>query len=502
MQKEITTEELDNILQSSWQAFQEYKELSLRKRADFMYEIAAQLSLIENELIDTAAEETNLPKGRLKNELQRTRFQLTSYADFCASGEWLDARIDTADSSGNQNLVDIRKTMTALGPVVIFGAANFPFAYSTAGGDTACAFAAGCPVIVKAHNAHLKTSILAAEAISRAVANSFLPTAVFTHIIGEGNEIGERLIKHPLTKAVGFTGSYKGGKQLFDWGNQRAIPIPVFAEMSSINPVFLLPNKLQSASEQLAIELAASITLNAGQFCTNPGIIVAIDNDYLTNFQKVLSEKIEALTPEQMLNAGIYKNYVEKRAAALSQPTVETISVAEKEASFNEASPTIASVIAADFINNPQLKEEVFGPYSIIVKCKDMNEMEAVATSLNGQLTCTLMATEEDIAQQKKLIELVKNICGRLNLNAVPTGVRVCLSMQHGGPFPATTDSRFSAVGGDGIKKFARPIAYQNWPNHLLPDELKDENPWKIPRTMNNKFKVEIESRNNTYSYL
>jgi NADP-dependent aldehyde dehydrogenase len=454
-----------------------------------MHAIARELENLGDELLQTAHEETHLPEVRLRNEKARTIFQLNNYAEACERGEWLEARIDTAVPDRNPPKPDLRKMLIPLGPVVVFGAANFPFAYSTAGGDTACAFAAGCPVIVKAHPAHGGTSEMVANAILKAAENSNMPAGIFAHIHGAGNEVGEALIRHPFTKAVGFTGSFLGGKQLFDWANQRKEPIPVFAEMSSINPVFLMPEKLKISAVDVAKLYAGSITLGVGQFCTNPGLIIGIDNDDLETFIQTLGEEIKKTSPGEMLHTGIFKNYVERRANALSQENVETIATSETEPLLNQGAPTIASATAQAFINNPVLHLEVFGPYSIVIRCKDMDEMIDVAKHIEGQLTATLMATENDIRDNSELVEFVKNICGRVILNGVPTGVEVCLSMQHGGPFPATTDPRFTSVGADGIKRFARPICYQNWSTELLPDELKNENPLGIWRTVNDQVR-------------
>jgi NADP-dependent aldehyde dehydrogenase len=488
MFKDFTSPQIDKVMGEAWQAFHIYRKMSLLQRADFMRAIAKEIEGLGDKLLQTAAGETKLPESRLKTERTRTIFQLNSYADFCKSGQWLDARIDTAIAGKTPPKPDLRKMLVPLGPIVVFGAANFPFAYSTAGGDTACAFAAGCPVIVKAHPAHAETSEMVANAIMKAAANCNMPKGIFAHVHGASSAVGEALVKHPYTKAVGFTGSFAGGKQLFDWGNQRKEPIPVFAEMSSVNPVFLLPGKIKTSAAETAKQYAASITLSVGQFCTNPGIIVGIDNDDLETFSTALSAEIKKVVPAPMLNAGIYKNYVEKRATALSQTEVMQLSVSEKDAVFNEGIPTIAATSGTNFLNNPLLQQEVFGPFSLIVKCTDMDEMIKVARHLEGQLTATLIATENDILNNEELVEAVKNICGRLILNGVPTGVEVCLSMQHGGPFPATTDSRFTSVGADGIKRFARPIAFQNWPDELLPDELKNTNPLKIWRTINNEL--------------
>lgn len=485
---DTTTEDIELIMGQSWNAFLQYRKSSLKQRAAFMRAIAKEIENLGDELLRVTGEETNLPEARLRNERARTMFQLTSYADACERGDWLEARIDTAIPDRNPPKPDIRKMLVPLGPVAVFGASNFPFAYSTAGGDTACAFAAGCPVIVKAHPAHAQTSELVASAILKAAEKTNMPEGIFAHIHGASNEVGEALVKHPLLRAVGFTGSFVGGKQLFDWANQRKMPIPVFAEMSSINPVFLLPEKLQESAEEVAKMYASSITLGVGQFCTNPGLIFGIEGDSLQTFINALGNEIKKIVPGTMLHPGIFKNYVERRANSLAQEEVETVAVSETEAQLNQGAPTIASASGHAFLNNPILHQEVFGPYSLVVRCKDMAEMVSIVNHLEGQLTATLMATVNDIRSNEELTEAVKNICGRFILNSVPTGVEVCLSMQHGGPFPSTTDSRFTSVGADGIKRFVRPIAFQNWSNELLPDELKDGNPLGIWRTVNDQL--------------
>ena len=484
---DATPVEIDKIMQQAWDAFHQYRKFSLKQRAAFMHAIAAELEATGDALIQTAMQETNLPEARLRGERARTIFQLNSYADACERGEWLEARIDTAIPDKTPPKPDIRKMLVPLGPVVVFGASNFPFAYSTAGGDTACAFAAGCPVIVKAHPAHAQTSEIVAAAILKAAAACQMPTGIFSHVHGSGFEVGRALVTHPYTRAVGFTGSTAGGKQLFEWGNTRKEPIPVFAEMGSINPVFLLPEKLSQAAADIAKMYAGSITLGVGQFCTNPGLIIGIESDALKQFIATLGIEIQKIAPGKMLHPGIAKAYSEKKKTALMQAEVATIAESDTKEKENEGAPTLASATGHAFLNNPVLHQEVFGPYSLVIRCAGMDEMIEVVKHLEGQLTATLMATDNDITGNNELIEEVKNICGRFILNSVPTGVEVCLAMQHGGPYPATTDARFTSVGADGIKRFARPIAFQNWSNALLPDELKNENPLGIWRTVNNE---------------
>src|SRR5436190_17845754 len=489
MFKDTSLSEIDSIMQKAWTAFHVYRKMSLKRRAGFMRAIAVELEACGDELIQVAMSETNLPEARLRGERGRTIFQLNQYAAACENGEWLEARIDTAIPDKNPPKPDIRKMLVPLGPVVVFGASNFPFAYSTAGGDTACAFAAGCPVIIKAHPAHAQTSQLVADAIMKAAAKCSMPDGIFGHVHGASFEVGKALVTHTNTKAVGFTGSYLGGKQLFDWANQRKEPIPVFAEMGSVNPVFLFPEKLKEASADIAKMYAGSITLGVGQFCTNPGLIIGIENEALRSFTHDLGKAIQQVAPGPMLHTGIVKAYKEKKEMALLQEEVHLVAESETAVKENEGLPTIATASGQAFLNNPVLHQEVFGPYSLIIRCKDMNEMIDVARYLEGQLTSTLMATDNDIKNNDELVEAIKNICGRFILNSVPTGVEVCLSMHHGGPFPATTDSRFTSVGADGIKRFARPICYQNWPDNLLPDELKNENTLGIWRMLNSELK-------------
>ncbi len=488
MFNDASTEEIELAMNAAWTAFHAYRKLPLKRRADFMRAIAIELENCGDTLIQTAMTETNLPEARLRGEKARTIFQLNSYAAACEKGEWLGVSIDTAVRDKVPPKPDIRKMLVPVGPVVVFGASNFPFAYSTAGGDTACAFAAGCPVIVKAHPAHIQTSQMVAEAILIAADKCQMPKGIFAHIHGASFETGKTLVTHLYTKAVGFTGSYGGGKQLFDWGNQRKEPIPVFAEMGSVNPVFLLPEKLKTSATEIAQQYAGSITLGVGQFCTNPGLIIGIESEALQLFIQELGAAIQKVIPAPMLHPGIAAAYTKNKANALQQEAVQLVAASAIAVKENEGTPTVASATGETFLNNPVLHQEVFGPYSLVIRCKDMAEMIEVAQQLEGQLTSTLMATDTDITSNEVLVEAVKNICGRFILNSVPTGVEVCLSMHHGGPFPACTDSRFTSVGADGIKRFARPIAFQNWGNQLLPDELKNENPLAIWRTVNNEL--------------
>ena len=483
--KDASIVEINEVMNAAKAASLVLKKLSLAKRAELMNAIADGLENSGDDLIQLVMSETNLPDARLRGERGRTIFQLRSYAKACAKGDWLEASIDTAIPDKVPPKPDIRKMLVPLGPVVVFGSSNFPFAYSTAGGDTASALAAGCPVIVKAHPAHPKSSEAVADIIHQAVKKCGLPTGVFTHVHGASFEVGKALVLHPFTKAVGFTGSYTGGKALFDMANQREEPIPVFAEMGSVNPVFLLPEKITSDPEGIAASYAGSITLGVGQFCTNPGLIIGIKGDALNQFIVALSNQISNIPPAAMLHEGITKAFFEKRKLALSQQGVELIAISSTEAKENQGIPTIATTTGDVFLKNKLLHQEVFGPYSLIVQCSDKNELLQVAKKLEGQLTATIMATDADINQNTELLDVISDKCGRMILNGVPTGVEVCLSMHHGGPFPSTTDSRFTSVGADAIKRFARPISFQNFSNHLLPVELQNENMLKINRRLN-----------------
>jgi 2,5-dioxopentanoate dehydrogenase len=494
---DATNADIDLVLEQAAEDFISYKNTSLAARRDFLYAIAAALESAAEELVASAVHETHLGAERLRGELARTCWQLRSYSDAALSGRHLDIRIDTAlPDRKPAPRPDIRKMLVPLGPVVVFGSSNFPFAYSTAGGDTACALAAGCPVIVKAHPAHAETSEKVARIIQTVAAAKGLPKGVFAHVHGAGFDTGKALVTHPLVKAVGFTGSTSGGKALFDWANQRREPIPVFAEMGSINPVFLLPNKLKQSAKEVAGWYAGSITLSVGQFCTNPGLLIGIAGEDLQVFASELSTLMEKVPAAPMLHPGIAKAYASKREAALDQAGVETLAVSAvpapstlAPAAPTEGIPTLAKTSAAIFLANPLLHEEVFGPYSLLVECTDIAQVREVAIHLEGQLTSTLIATDDDVREHSDLIEAVQQRCGRLILNGVPTGVEVVAAMQHGGPYPATTDSRFTSVGEDGILRFMRPVSFQNFPDQLLPEALQEANPLGIWRLTNGEWK-------------
>jgi len=367
-----------------------------------------------------------------------------------------------------------------VGPVVVFGASNFPFAFSTAGGDTASALASGSTVVVKGHSAHAGTSLLVYEAIREAISVSGMPEYTLQHVLGPGNTTGKELVMHPFTTGVGFTGSFSGGTALMRYAAERERPVPVFAEMSSINPVVLLPDALAQDADALAKKLAGSITLGMGQFCTNPGLLLGIKSPALEAFLARLGEEVSQVIPQPMLHEGIYTNY--QQGLTEMQPYV-----VYKGA--GEPSPAIATVSGERFLNNRHLSEEVFGPFSLLVECADKAELIKVLQSIAGQLTATIMGTDQDLAAHRDLISLQTSLAGRVIINDVPTGVEVNSSMVHGGPFPATSDARFTSVGTSAILRWVRPVCFQGFPDALLPEELQNANPRGIWRTVNNEWK-------------
>lgn len=471
------------IMKRSVDAFHIYKGAGIKKRAELLNAISNELGSISSELIEIAETETNLDPARLRAELKRTQFQLQSYGEACTNGSALEIRIDLPKETSGQP--DLRKMRVPLGPVVVFGASNFPFAYSTAGGDTASALAAGCSVIVKAHPAHAQTSQLVAEAIGKAIEYCGLPPDLFIHIHAHSFDTAHALVLHPLTSAVAFTGSYEGGKALFDLASSRPVPIPVFAEMGSVNPVFIMPGKMRSAQKELAQVLAASISQGAGQFCTQPGILAALEGEELHALEEELVMLLHEVPFQKMLHEGIERNFIDKKERALSQEGVEVARLDNelKNLKRSEIKPILATVSAKKYLENSLLHQEVFGPFSLLVRCASLVEMRQVAASLEGQLTVSVFADPGELDQE--LTSILQGKCGRFIYNGVPTGVTVSGAMHHGGPFPATTDSRFTAVGADGIKRFSRPLCFQNWPDDVLPDELKNGNPLQLFRTIN-----------------
>jgi len=482
---------IDKTLDAATAAFKVYKSILPAAKAKFLRAIADEITTLGETLINRAVAESGLPLGRITAEMGRTTGQLRMFANLVEEGSWVDAVIDTAKPERTPlPISNISRMFAAIGPVVVFGASNFPLAFSVAGGDSASALAAGCPIIVKAHPAHPGTSALVGQAISKAAVDTGMPAGVFSLLFDSGYDVGAQLVKHEQTKAVTFTGSFKGGMALIRLAQERKTIIPVFTEMGSINPVVLLPGILASQPETLAAKYAASITLGAGQFCTNPGLILAIKSPGLDQFVTALAGAIETAPSATMLTSGIWKNYKALSGEALTQPGIGLIakSNATNSEKVNQSVATVATVSAKTFIANKKLSEEVFGPWSLLVVADDADELQQVIESLEGQLTTTVMAEKEELPKYTSIINALTDITGRMILNGVPTGVEVCAAMQHGGPFPATSDSRFTSVGTGAIYRFVRPVAWQDWEDSLLPLELQAANPLKIWRQVDNNL--------------
>tara|TARA_R110002049_G_scaffold305738_1_gene503132 strand:- start:5147 stop:6730 length:1584 start_codon:yes stop_codon:yes gene_type:complete len=489
---EATQDEINEAVSLASEAFKTFRAVSGEKKATFLNAIADEILALDDLLIQTYCSESGLPEGRAKGERGRTVGQLRSFADLVKEGSWVEATIDTAEPNREpQPKPDLRKMSIALGPVVVFGASNFPLAYSTAGGDSAAAFAAGCPVIVKSHPMHSGTGELVASAIIKATKKTGMPNGVFSNLNSSGIEVGSQLVKHAGVKAVGFTGSIKGGRALYDLAAQREEPIPVFAEMGSINPVIMFPEALKNRAESLANTYAGSITLGSGQFCTNPGLLLGIKDKHLSNFIQKLSDEIVKIDPSCMLHPNILEAYETKKEKALAQQNLQVSADYDAAVQTNYARQTVTTVEGKTFLENPTLHQEVFGPYSIVVQCEDANQLEQIISKLEGQLTGTVIAGADEVSKYAAIISALQNRVGRIIYNGVPTGVEVCPSMVHGGPYPASTDSRFTAVGINSIKRWVRPFSYQDWPNNLLPDALKNENPLGISRVVNNRYSTE-----------
>ncbi|MDH5856002.1 aldehyde dehydrogenase (NADP(+)) [Lampropedia aestuarii] len=465
------------------QAFDRYRATSLADRAAFLERIADEIMAIGDVLLERAHAETGLPLARLTGERGRTVGQLRLFAELVRSGRFLTATIDPAQPQ-RQPLPrsDLRLAKVALGPVAVFGASNFPLAFSVAGGDTASALAAGCPVVVKGHSAHLGTSELVGQAIQKAVAASGLPEGVFSLIFGAGGKVGDALVKHPAIKAVGFTGSRNGGLALVAAANARPEPIPVYAEMSAVNPVFLFPAALQARGEAIGKGFADSLTMGAGQFCTNPGLVVAVEGPGFDSFLQAASAALETKPASVMLTPGIHKAYTSGIAALDSAAELERVAQGTTEGQPNTAQANLYVTTAENYLANHALQAEVFGPASVVVTVRDVQEFVAFAEKLEGQLTATLQLDQADYAAAAALVPVLERKVGRILVNGFPTGVEVSHAMVHGGPFPATSNGAFTSVGTSAIDRFLRPVCYQDFPDALLPTALQQANPDAIAR--------------------
>ena len=469
----------------SHQAWVGYREKTYKQRENLLVAIAREIEALGDVLIETAMEETNLPQARLTGERGRTCNQLRAYGKHITDGYWANACIDTAIPD-RQPLpkVDIRKVNQPIGPIVVFGASNFPFAYSTAGGDTASALAAGCTVLLKAHPAHLETSRLVASAITKALVSEGLSEDIFIHVEETDFSAGKALVQHPNVKGVGFTGSFGGGMALVKYAQERAEPIPVFSEMGSINPVLILHETYDESLEQKINQLAGAITLGVGQFCTNPGLVFGLKGPVLDKAAHQLGTAISKVgIIGKMLHPGIAKSYVQNYQTALDQQGVEV--VARSVEADEPGIGLIAKTSSATFAENKKLHQEIFGPYSLIVECDDLDDLLAVYEHLEGQLTSSIFIEPERHDVQKLAVAKMIHKSGRVIINGVPTGVEVCHSMVHGGPFPSTTDGRFTSVGQDSILRWVRPVCYQSFPDAVLPVALQNDNPLNIARLVN-----------------
>jgi NADP-dependent aldehyde dehydrogenase len=484
-----TTEDVNRAAQLAWQAFQIYGRLTGKQRAEFLRTVAAKLEEAAAPIMERANLETALPIPRLQSELGRTCFQLRLFADIAQEGAWADARIDHADAGRKPApKPDVRSVMRPLGPVAVFGASNFPLAFSVAGGDTASALAAGNPVIVKAHPAHPGTSEIVGIVLQRAVREAGLLEGVFSLLFDGGIDVGTALVRHPLMKAVGFTGSRRAGRALVDLAAARPEPIPVYAEMSSVNPIFFLPGALQLRGEEIAGGLRAAVTLGVGQFCTNPGLVFAQSGAATERFLQKLAELMAGTAQGPMLAPGICRNYrqgIERLARTEGVSVLARVGAAEESCAGGAA---LFCASARTFLADESLAEEIFGPSTLVIECGSRDEMLAAARALEGQLTASVHGTEADLAANRDLIAALETKVGRLIWNGFPTGVEVCHAMVHGGPYPATSDGRSTSVGGRAISRFARPVCYQDFPDAALPDELKEANPLGLWRIVDGKF--------------
>lgn len=482
-----TPEEVNKAAEKAAQAFQVYRKKSGIEKAIFLEAIANEINAMGEALIEICCNETALPKARIEGERARTVNQLKLFASLLREGSWVDARIETADPTRTPlPKPDIRYMEIGLGPVVVFGASNFPLAFSVAGGDTASALAAGCPVIVKVHSAHPATGEMVGRAILNAAQQTDMPDGVFSLLHGDGKDVGIQLVKHSEIKAVGLTGSFTAGKALFDAAVNREVPIPVYAEMGSTNPVFILPEAMLSNGEKIAAAFAASVTLGVGQFCTNPGILIHQKPD-AKKFVKDLETEFAKTSGGVMLTETIFKSYNKGLMHHATADGIEVLALGRETDNNLGARPMLFKTTAETFEKMPALAEEIFGPTSLVVEAESKEDLLSIAKNLSGHLTATVHGTEKDLMDNKDLIDILEQKVGRLVINGFPTGVEVCHAMVHGGPYPSTTDGRSTSVGTAAIHRFTRPVCYQGMPNALLPSELKDENPLQLWRLINGK---------------
>ena len=468
-----TPDDIEAACAAAESAFDAYRATSPAERSAFLEAIALNLEASGDEIVARAMAESGLPEARLRGELGRTTTQLRLFARVVSDGVYLDIRIDHAQPQRAPPRPDIRLTNLPVGPVVVFGASNFPLAFSVAGGDTASALAAGCPVVVKAHPAHPGTSELAGRAVAKAVADCGLPAGVFALLFDQGIEVGQALVADPRIRAVGFTGSRKAGTALMAIAQARPRPIPVYAEMSSINPVLLLPGALAERGEAIGAAFVGALNLGAGQFCTNPGLILAIGRSEAESFIKGVRKAVAEATPGVMLTAGIHAAYEAGVEVLASHPKVECLAQGRPVDGL-QSRITLFTTTGAELRADPQLTHEVFGAAGLLVICDDEADLKAVLDSLEGQLTAAVHVAEADTQLARSLMPRLERKAGRVLFNGFGTGVEVCDAMVHGGPYPATSDGRSTSVGSLAIARFLRPVCYQDVPDALLPPELRD----------------------------
>ena len=485
-----TTADVDAACTLAEAAFDEYRALSLERRAGFLEAIAQGILDLGEVLIERVMAESGLPRGRVEGERGRTVGQLRLFASLAREGRWLSATIDRALPERKPlPRADLRAQRIPVGPVAVFSASNFPLAFSVAGGDTAAALAAGCPVVAKSHSSHLGTAELVGRVIQKTVAELGLPEGVFSLLVGSGSTVGEALVQHPAVQAVGFTGSRRVGRTLVALAAAREVPIPVYAEMSSINPVFLLPGALAQRAETIAQGLVDSVTLGTGQFCTKPGIVMGIAGPDFERFRAAAQAAVEAKGATTMLNSGIHRAYCQGAAQWGKDSGVQTLSTGGAPvAGPYEGQSMLFSTSARHFVETPRLLDEVFGPAALLIECSGTEEMFAVAKHLDGQLTATMHLGDGDTELAGELLPLLERKAGRILVNGFPTGVEVCYAMVHGGPPPATSDSRVTSVGAMSIERFLRPVCYQGFPAALLPESLQDGNPLHLWRLVEGKL--------------
>ncbi len=466
--------DIDQACELAARAFDPFRETSIENRARFLEAIADNIAGIGDDLIARGMAETGLPRPRLEGERARTIGQLRLFAGVVRRGSWLTLRVDTALPDRTPRRPDLRMRRIPVGPVAIFGASNFPLAFSVAGGDTASALAAGCPVVVRGHAAHPGVGELVARAIATAVVDCDLPQGVFSYVAGPAHELGKALVANPYIKAVGFTGSRAGGLALCAVAAARPEPIPVYAEMSSVNPVFLLPGALEHDADNIAKGFVASLTQGAGQFCTNPGLIFAVAGAGLDRFIAAAGTALSSCNAQTMLTPGIQHAYTDAIAWLSRAHGVATQARGHDAAASQQAQAALFVTDAATFRQNPRLAQEVFGPAAILVRVDDADSLPGLVDVLEGQLSATIHLRETDFALAARLIPALERKVGRIIANGWPTGVEVAHAMVHGGPFPATSDSRTTSVGSLAIERFLRPVCYQDIPSVLLPDALRD----------------------------